>query len=631
MQAEKSHCYRRPCSTVMNFKPADAAARVERQRREGFPRLHIEGKPFSAAPGYFAVLTLVLCATLARGVCAQKSSKGEFSAVATIGYNSQSSDTPTAIVVDSKGNVFVAGVTEPYDLNGESDLATAEIRDLSRKDIFLARISSATNDVTWVMRTGTKSDDSALGIALDPTEKFIYIVGQTDGQFGSTRRLGQGDVFVLKFDVRPKSAPTRVWKSPVIIGTMASDHGTAIKVALDGSYIYVAGNTRGSLFGNNLGKSDAFLCRLNASDGTIEARRQFGTDSNDYARIIVLPKSSNEPIMIGVETYRSLGNYEIGNMNVFKLNSSDLSLLGSVLIKTFSRETMSSLITHSLFPGQVFVCGSSWLEQSNGWQISVKRISRSLNDLTNIGTQVVDLDEFTGPEFAVKVGSQEEKHEKASAMMIDPTSGSLLVAGTTTGVVDSSQASSSSRSQIVLLLLNPSDGSVSQSAQHHLASAGSFEDVAGMAIDSSDIILVGARANETTGVLHTVVETFGLPDSWRKLVQTPSPTPPPRLVPADGLGDRDNSADARSTNNMVMFIAIGGGVAGIIVIVFIVTIYVCCRKLGHRANAAKLVRDPALTRKSKNEPTVDVATHRRPQLPPRAARPPPSSQALPVR
>lgn len=504
-----------------------------------------------------------------------------FDTLESIGSDTESSESAFAITQDTNSSFYVVGKSEPYSRSGASDLPEAEIPGLKQKDAFIARISSLNRSLNWVMRTGTSQDDWATGIAIDPTGDFIYVVGETNGQFGTSRRHGQSDAFVLKYDVRPTNKPVRAWSQPLIIGSNASESASAVAVGKDGKDVFVVGYTTGSLFTTSSGNADGFICRISAVDGVLLAARQFGTAGNDYAQRISFLDNADSPILVGVETQRIVGAYEISNMNVFKFRSSDLSPLGSVLVKTFSRESLTGLVQHPLFPNQIFLAGSSWLEQQNGWEISVKRLNQAFDDISDIGKLSVDLDSLKAPQYAVKYGSKNGGDEKITNMAVFSKTGRLIVSGVTTGSM-LQNVSAKGSSQVFLAVLGPDKGDLGFLAQEHLSISKSYSLIAGFVESSNDtIVYATTRVNETSGALYVTVNSYQIPLAWQTTVVPTMTAPSPSEGPTAGIS-AEVSKHAMPREAMFAIIA-----CGCILCISIVAL-IAYQRLCKRSNLAKL-------------------------------------------
>src|SRR5262249_55214133 len=131
-------------------------------------------------------------------------------------------------------------------------------------DAYVARIDAA-GATTFMKTFGGAGDDEARGIALRGSA--VYIAGATTSpDFHGTLNLGGRDGFVVKIDVA-----TGAVVFARTIGGVGDDEATAI--ALSDGDVVVAGTTRSVDLpvsrGSLDGASDAFLARLDATDGSL--------------------------------------------------------------------------------------------------------------------------------------------------------------------------------------------------------------------------------------------------------------------------------------------------------------------------------------------------------------------------
>jgi hypothetical protein len=570
------------------------------------------------------------CALALVAMCANMSfaraARGDtFTTIATVGFNTTSKETVAAIASDASGNVYVVGTSEAFSQAVPNDLPGADSRDLAGKDVFIAKIMGSTGEVRWIVRTGTKLEDEGQDVAVDPPGENLYVVGRTNGQFGSAPRKGQYDVFVVKYNIAGPGRPVRDWGGPLMIGTSSADD--ASKVALDatGSFIYVIGYTRGNLFrpagsGDRPSDFDAFITRLRASDGSTDASQQFGTDDDDLAKHLSLPKDAAGPILVGVETIRVVGNVEVKNMNVFKFRGSDLAPLGSVLVKTFSRETVAGVARHPFFPATLFAGGSSWLRQADGWDFTVKRLAQPVDDDGDLGRVVVDVSEVASPEYSRRQGSAGGQDDKAVAMQLDPVSGRLWMAGSTSGHMAAGVPRRSS-SQIVFAAIDPDTGAAAHTAQEALETEASFASVAGFVFsaNSSAITYAATRLDVPTGDLYTVVGEYSILPELRVSIPTPEPAPSPAESPS-GAGSQDREVTTTHGADLPV-VAIGGGIAGVVLIAIIIVALCAIRRVRSRSQALK---------HGQGQPGHGRRQRENVQRPPPVARPRPRSPPRPT-
>ncbi len=228
-------------------------------------------------------------------------------------------DSAQSVASDASANVYVVGYTYGS-LAGSRGQADAFVRKYNKS-----------GSLVWTRQFGTSETDLAFGVTVD-SSGYVYVVGSTGGNLAATNS-GSDDAFVRKYS--PSGAVVRTKQFTF------SDYAVAQSVAVDGSgnvyvagyssgldssgfvrkfsnvgatlwtrildnfsdeyvkdisvrgsYIYVAGFTYGSYAGPNLGGSDAFVRRYNAS-GTILWTRQFGTSADDNAEGVSIDLSGN--------------------------------------------------------------------------------------------------------------------------------------------------------------------------------------------------------------------------------------------------------------------------------------------------------------------------------------------------
>ncbi len=144
-----------------------------------------------------------------------------------------------------------------------------------------------------------------------------YITGATDGSLGGPN-VGGSDVFLSKYD----ASGTLVWTKQ--FGSPAGEYG--LGVAADGKgNVFVAGYTYGTLSGLNAGSSDVFLAKYDAS-GTQLWLRQTGTPLFDDTLGVAVDGIGNA-YLVG-DTNGNLGGTNAGNTDVFvsKYNESGVPL-----------------------------------------------------------------------------------------------------------------------------------------------------------------------------------------------------------------------------------------------------------------------------------------------------------------
>lgn len=168
-------------------------------------------------------------------------------------------DDGTGVATDQTG-VYVVGWTQGA-LAGETSAGST--------DAFIRKYDF-NGAVLWTRQFGTPADDKAVGVSTDGTG--IYVVGTTQGNLLTGAGGAQGDAFVRRYD----ASGTVVWTRQ--FGTV--DAEVAYGVATDGTGVYAAGTTGGTLADPKIGGTDGFLRKFD-SGGNVLWTRQFGTTSTD--------------------------------------------------------------------------------------------------------------------------------------------------------------------------------------------------------------------------------------------------------------------------------------------------------------------------------------------------------------
>lgn len=213
------------------------------------------------------------------------------------------SDQCFSIVLDSSGNIYVAGSTTSEDFPTTTGAYDTSIGDESsgNSDGFISKFNG--NLTTLIASTflgGTDSDDCA-SIALDSSGN-VYVAGRTESSnfpttkdaYDTSRQYYDGfDVFISKLN----GDLTNLLASTFLGGTGLEnyyDEGPSLAINTNGS-VYVAGETGSSDFpttsdaydssynGDCEGYGDAFISKFNGNLTTLLASTFVGGDCGDHA------------------------------------------------------------------------------------------------------------------------------------------------------------------------------------------------------------------------------------------------------------------------------------------------------------------------------------------------------------
>ena len=205
-----------------------------------------------------------------------------------------------AIAMGADGSLFVAGVTWG-DLEGTS---------AGDWDAFLTKLDPD-GDVLWSHQWGSDDVDGATAVVVDEIGS-AYVTGETRGQIAGAN--GTGNVFCRKIDADGGHGWTTQW------GVTGRGFGLDLVRTSAGS-VLVTGFAGGDMGGTGMG--GAFVSAVSADLGVVSWTEQFGADSKDAGRAIVLGPAGD--FYIAGVTYGKLGpDPHVGGADVFlqKRNSS---------------------------------------------------------------------------------------------------------------------------------------------------------------------------------------------------------------------------------------------------------------------------------------------------------------------
>lgn len=129
----------------------------------------------------------------------------------------------------------------------------------------------------WTRRFGSPRQDIAFGAAADATG--VYVVGETGGALTTVPNAGAEDAFVRKFD----SNGSEIWIQQ--FGTAGTDRSFA--AAVDGTGLYVGGVTTDALPGQTSFGVDAFIRKYD-TDGVERGILQLSSSDDETARGVAL-------------------------------------------------------------------------------------------------------------------------------------------------------------------------------------------------------------------------------------------------------------------------------------------------------------------------------------------------------
>ncbi|KAI0558185.1 hypothetical protein FGB62_228g027 [Gracilaria domingensis] len=507
-----------------------------------------------------------------------------FVSFAYIGNLSLSNDEPVHVEVRQDGCIFVGGNTSPFQRGSESDLGLPFAQGLRREDAFIAKVLGRTKSTEWVYRIGTSHEDRLQTMLLSEDGKYLYAAGRTFGQFPGTSYKGQADIFIVKYDISG-SRLYEVWPRPLILGSIASEAVTHMKIdPANDSIIHATGFTTGNLFQGRPqggdGLSDAILFSFSAVDGSVLWGAQFGTEYADHGIGIVIEDGEDSPIFVGGTTERRVGQFSFGNFHLYKFSRSGINL-GSLLLRSYSREQLVGFQRHPMLRSSLLAVGSSWLDIRNGYDVFVKKIIRGF-DQSDIGFSEMDIDDVGPGEYTVRLQSADKSHDYASGLLVDDQSGRLIISGYTAGSFAENTVNNGILAPFIASV-DPLNVSAYDAEQLELIGVDGWVEIAaiGMNADRDGVYYVAKEKNETTNQFHTVVGSFGFPVSWRTPITIPtSPSPSASAPPTP----TESASNALTFSPLVIAGIASGGVACAVIALIIL---ISCRRCGKGGGRAK--------------------------------------------
>lgn len=213
-------------------------------------------------------------------------------------WGSAGYDEPQNLAIDSKGNVFVAGVTDG-NLDGNINAGWF--------DIFLVKFDG-NGEKQWSKQLGGTSYDIADNIAIN-ADGDVYIIGLLTTVTDPNTNTGTTKIILSKFN----TSGIELWRQQ--FGTTDNDYGGGITIDSNGD-IYVTGTTSGTL-GNhdNAGGRDVFLTKFDSS-GTMHWIRQVGSSSDDNG-LAVTVDIFGDILVTGMTSGGLDGNTSLGGFDIF--------------------------------------------------------------------------------------------------------------------------------------------------------------------------------------------------------------------------------------------------------------------------------------------------------------------------
>jgi hypothetical protein len=190
-------------------------------------------------------------------------------------------ESAASVRIDHAGNAYVVGGTRAA-LPGQTNIGDY--------DAFITKFDANGNSL-WVKQFGTKVEDYALSVVLDPHNDNPVIAGETSGLLAGAASAGGLDGFVRQYD----PAGNVVWTRQ--FGSSMDDFAVGTTVGPAGD-VYVVGTTFGTLPGQtSKGATDAFIVAVGGRNGGLWIH-QFGTAGADDAEAIAFD-ATGQPFIAG--------------------------------------------------------------------------------------------------------------------------------------------------------------------------------------------------------------------------------------------------------------------------------------------------------------------------------------------
>jgi hypothetical protein len=221
-------------------------------------------------------------------------------------------DRPAGMVLDSSGNIFVAGTTTSLNFPTtigvfQAALAAGACGTDTCPDAFVAKIKADGTGIMYSTYLGGTGTDAAGGITIDSTGN-AYVAGTTNSLDFPTASpfqaalSGTGDAYLTK--IKPDGTGL-IYST--YLGGGASDLATSVALDISGQ-AWVGGYTLSTDFptvnpiqGSNHGMTDGFIAAFNAAGDVLVYSTYLGGTDTDRVRTVVLDAADN--VYAGGETY----------------------------------------------------------------------------------------------------------------------------------------------------------------------------------------------------------------------------------------------------------------------------------------------------------------------------------------
>ena len=339
--------------------------------------------------------------------------------------------TGIAVKTDSQGNVFVAG-----NFKGVVNFSTIAKTNLGGSDVFLAKFSS-NGIVQWVQTYGGVSDDAVTSLTLDGagnlaiTGTFFGTANFGGANLTALHGIFGADIFVAKYN----SAGAPLW-SKSMGGQYGNNFGQGIAADAAGNlfvvgHVYAEANLGNGIFTTRALSADAFLLKLNGTNGAYLWSRTFGSTDSDECKGVVV--DANGDVIVCGYGYAAM---DIGGVTNASIGGADL------FIAKFGGATGNFLWSK--------VGGGTSPDTAEGVAVDANRniyLTGLINFAATIGTAtlnspygtaayIVKFDPAGNTIWARSWGYDGSGGSMSVGKVVADSNGNVAIGGTASGVVD---------------------------------------------------------------------------------------------------------------------------------------------------------------------------------------------------
>ncbi|MCE7737712.1 MAG: hypothetical protein GPJ54_22665, partial [Candidatus Heimdallarchaeota archaeon] len=315
-----------------------------------------------------------------------------------LGGNGQ--DYGQGIVIDSSGNVYVAGYTSST--NFPTTIGAYDETKSSNLDVFVTKLNANGDDLIYSTYLGEFSSEIANAIVVDSSGN-AYVTGYTSstdfpttpGAYDETHN-GVNDVFVFKLN---STGNGLVYST--FLGGSGSDYGNDITIDNSGN-AYVTGRTdndtidfpttSGAYDETHNGERDVFIFKLNTAGNGLVYSTFLGGSGIDQGNGITIDNSGNAYVtgstLDGITdfpstpgTYDEFHNDNDGQFDVFvsKLNAAGNGLVYSTFLGGSDSDEGQGIAIDS--SGNVYVTGYTY---STNFPTSIEAFDETHNGVSDV-------------------------------------------------------------------------------------------------------------------------------------------------------------------------------------------------------------------------------------------------------